>query len=348
MNIKLLIDSIMRQTTVLIAQLSTSAGVRAPLAHIADQVFLSLSREIEAQGVGKRVIADMFGLALRSYQKKTLRLGSSATVQGKTLFEAVLDYVEQHGYVTRSALLERFRNDGDRETCSVLNDLVMSGLLYTTGAGHNTLYGMTTDAQRQRLTRETDRIGTSNMALGEIYRNPGMDLDVLTERLAITRERVEQAVEMLVSENRVTRLVNPRGEVHYHAASFEIPTDTTIGWESAVFDHFQALSTAIARKLQYLAEPDNPKAPFVGGTTLRFELHQAHPHLDEVLALLGKVRALTNETWDKVSAHNDASPNPTRSSVHVCFYFGQDVEERQEPAMPPEPPATPRPSTNRN
>ena len=66
MNVKLLVDAIMRQTTVLVAQLSTAAGVRAPLAHVADQVFLSLAREIEAQGVGKKVVADMFGMALRS------------------------------------------------------------------------------------------------------------------------------------------------------------------------------------------------------------------------------------------------------------------------------------------
>jgi hypothetical protein len=39
MNLKLLIDGIVRQTTVLVAQLSTSAGVRAPLAHIANEVF---------------------------------------------------------------------------------------------------------------------------------------------------------------------------------------------------------------------------------------------------------------------------------------------------------------------
>ena len=36
MNTKLLVDSIVRQTTVLIAQLCTAAGVRAPLAQIAD------------------------------------------------------------------------------------------------------------------------------------------------------------------------------------------------------------------------------------------------------------------------------------------------------------------------
>jgi hypothetical protein len=34
MNVKILIDSIVRQTTVLIAQLATAGGVRAPLAHV--------------------------------------------------------------------------------------------------------------------------------------------------------------------------------------------------------------------------------------------------------------------------------------------------------------------------
>jgi hypothetical protein len=50
-DLKLLIDGIVRQTTILIAQLSTSAGARAPLSHVADQVFVELAQEIEAQGV---------------------------------------------------------------------------------------------------------------------------------------------------------------------------------------------------------------------------------------------------------------------------------------------------------
>lgn len=48
MDTKLLIDAIVRQTTVLIAQLSTAAGIRAPLAHVADQVFVALAQEIES------------------------------------------------------------------------------------------------------------------------------------------------------------------------------------------------------------------------------------------------------------------------------------------------------------
>ncbi|HMA94799.1 MAG TPA: hypothetical protein VKP30_19045, partial [Polyangiaceae bacterium] len=66
MTLDLLIQAIVRQTTILIAQLATSHGSRAPLAQIADQVFLELVRELERQGVSRKVSADMFGLGLRT------------------------------------------------------------------------------------------------------------------------------------------------------------------------------------------------------------------------------------------------------------------------------------------
>src|SRR5262245_39330723 len=122
MNLKLLIDGIVRQTTVLIAQLSTSTGVRAPLAHVADQVFFELAREIEAQGVGRRVAADMFGMALRAYQKKMQRLTESATARDRTLWEAVLSFIGE-GEVTRERIEQRFRHDGPREVGAVLNEI---------------------------------------------------------------------------------------------------------------------------------------------------------------------------------------------------------------------------------
>jgi hypothetical protein len=55
MNVQLLIDSVVRQTTVLIAELATSGGLRAPLAHVADQVSLDLASELERQGVSRKV-----------------------------------------------------------------------------------------------------------------------------------------------------------------------------------------------------------------------------------------------------------------------------------------------------
>lgn len=86
---RFIIDAVVQQTTILIAELATAAGVRAPLSHVANQVFLELARAIEAQGVPRKVAADMFGLALRSYQLKVQRLEESATDRDRSLWEAV-------------------------------------------------------------------------------------------------------------------------------------------------------------------------------------------------------------------------------------------------------------------
>ena len=69
-NVNLLIDSIVAQATVLIAQLATATGTRAPLAHTANQVFLDLFRELKGQGLGNKVIADVSGLAIRTYSSE--------------------------------------------------------------------------------------------------------------------------------------------------------------------------------------------------------------------------------------------------------------------------------------
>jgi predicted acetyltransferase len=85
MNVNLLIDAIVRQTTILIAHLATSGGTRSPLAHMANQIFVDLVRELKEQGVGNKVIADMFGLSLRTYHNRVRRMSESSTERGRTL-----------------------------------------------------------------------------------------------------------------------------------------------------------------------------------------------------------------------------------------------------------------------
>src|SRR5690349_18883513 len=92
MKTQVLIDSVVEQTMVFIAQLATAGGARAPLAHVASQVFLDLTSQLTRQGVKKKVIADMFGMALRSYHRRVRELSDSRTDGGTTLWEAVLGF----------------------------------------------------------------------------------------------------------------------------------------------------------------------------------------------------------------------------------------------------------------
>lgn len=111
MNSQLLIEAFVRQTMVLIAQVATTAGGRTPLTRVADQVFRDLTAALEEQGVRRKVVADMFGMALRSYQQKVRRLNESASETGRSLWEVVYEHVADEQVVPRVALLARFRRD---------------------------------------------------------------------------------------------------------------------------------------------------------------------------------------------------------------------------------------------
>src|SRR4051812_46757364 len=140
MTRQVLIDNIFRQTTILIAQLATSGGVRAPLAQLADRVFLDLARELEQQGISRKVSADMFGMALRSYRRRLRQVTESSTEQGRSLWEAVLSFLSSGPLLTRAEVLRRFHHDEEALVKGVLNDLCESGLVFRLGLGKGTAY----------------------------------------------------------------------------------------------------------------------------------------------------------------------------------------------------------------
>jgi Mn-dependent DtxR family transcriptional regulator len=323
MNTKLLIDAIVHQTTVLIAQLSTASGIRAPLAHVADRVFLELASEIEAQGVGRKVVADMFGLALRSYQKKVQRLTESASVRSRTLWEAVLDFLAENGSVTRERMFERFRNDPEQSVAAVLSDLASEGLIYATGKGLGTVYGLSSEADRARVAQSGREESVRALVWHALYRAPA-NVEELSQTLGVSEASIETAVQALVSEGRV-RQVNGS----YRAETFLVPVGAELGWEAAVFDHFSAMARAVAAKLRRGA-PRSGEADVVGGATLTFEIEPGHPHAQEVLETLSRVRREVNELWARVEAANQVSPLREKDRQRVTFYFGQNVEDGEE------------------
>jgi hypothetical protein len=332
MNTKLLVDSIVRQTTVLIAQLCTAAGVRAPLAQIADQVFLGLSRELDAQGVGRKVAADMFGLALRSYQKKVQRLTESETQREKTLWEAIIDYLREQGSVPRRRIFERFARDDEDAVAAILNDLVSSGLAYSSGRGGSAVFGLTSAVDRERMADEDLHATLPAMAWLIVYREGPMDAAALEARLGPDATEIGGILEELEREGRVQR--DPSTGL-YRSSSVTIAVGDRAGWEAAVLDHFQGVAKAIAAKVRL--GPQSELAELIGGATLSFDVYRGHPLEREVYCLLASIRAQVNEVWSRLAAHNREHPIADQEKIKVTFYLGQNVE-RPEPesaaAMP--------------
>jgi hypothetical protein len=309
MNAQILIDAVVRQTMVLIAQLSTADGVRSPLSHVADEVFIALVRELESQGVGKKVIADMFSLALRSYQQKVQRLTESETRRGTTLWSAIHSFLADHPSATRDQVLKHFKHDEELKVRSILSDLVESGLVCRSGKGQETAYRLATDEELEQLgtTASADTEATHAALVGvHVYREGPLPPARLEERM-----RIEQ---------------RPDGP-YYTTEQCLIPVGEAAGWEAAVIDHHRAVLNALAAKV-VSGKHTSAAADEVGGTTWSFDLWPGHPREQEVRKLLSSLRSQVVPLWNDVAAYNQE--HRPAHTYKVTVYCGQYVVTDEE------------------
>lgn len=302
---------------VLIAQLATARGLRAPLAHVANQVFLDLSAELNRQGVSRKVGADMFGLALRSYLRKIQRLEESSTEQGRSLWQSVLEYLQSRGATTRGEVLQRFRQDDAELVAAVLHDLTESGLVFRTGTGPSTTFRAATHEELQKLSESESEPGIDELLSAFIFREGPLTAEDL-KKFARGAD-VDSALSRLMNAGRI-RCVDQNGERVFSAERLYIEAHAAVGWEAAVFDHFQAMVKTIIRRL--LAPEQGGDQ--VGGSTYSFEVWDGHPHQEEALQHLARFRQATSELRARIRKYNDMH-GPPPETLRVTIYGGQCV-----------------------
>jgi hypothetical protein len=324
MTVELLIEAIVRQTTILIAQLATSGGSRAPLAQVADQVFLDLVHELERQGVSRKVSADMFGLGLRTYQRKIQRFLESSTDRGRSLWVAVLDYVQRTANVTRAEVLVKFASDDESQVRGVLRDLCESGLIEASGSGSRLSYRLRSDDELLRLRQAQSNDGLDELLWALIYREGPITLAELRKTHVDVAE-LEPALGRLLAAGRVEQT---SADGPYTARSLVLPLGSTVGWEAAVFDHFKAVVNTVTRRLGM--DRKRPElADRVGGSTYTLDVWPGHPYAERAHETLKQLRSQLTELRDEVERYNADHPVPERYT-QVLMYVGQCLIEQGE------------------
>ncbi|MBN2196514.1 MAG: hypothetical protein JW751_27125 [Polyangiaceae bacterium] len=321
MNAHLLIDAIVQQTMVFIAQLATSGGVRTPLAQVADQVFLELSAELQSQGVSKKVIADMFGMALRTYHRKVQASRQSQTETGRTVWEAIFEHIRTHEPVAGVDVHRRFIDDDVEVVTGVLNDLVSSGLVYRAGRGETAVFRTAAAADFAAAGQRTTDAWDWLVWLTVYRRGPVTESEV-EQQARVPAEQCRAALERLLAEGRVTSS-GEGSERTYTSGRFEIPLGESHGWEAAVLDHFQAMVTAIVTKLGEGAASAHP-GDLVGGSTWSLDVWKDHPLRDQAVSTLARLRREIEELRQRIDAHNAVHP-PAEPRERVVVYVGQCV-----------------------
>jgi len=328
MNLSILIEAIVRQTTVLIAQLATSAGGRASLSQTANQVFASLVNELKEQGLGNKLIADMFGLSLRTYHNKMRRLSESTTEQGESLWMAVLEFVREKRTVTRDDVVQRFKRDDERIVRSVLGDLVSSGIVFSKGSGGRTIYRAVEADEYDAVDDRQQAQALTNFVWISVARQGPLSRSRLAQLVAIDEEQLDQALGPLTQDGRVNvRRVG--GELVYDSEQCIIGFEEPAGWEASVFDHFQAVVTALCTKLRSGSSSARQDAN-VGGSTYGFDVWPGHPKRDEVLGFLAATRRHASDLRAEVDRYNEDAVRPALGVQRVIAYVGQTVIEADE------------------
>ena len=315
MTRQILINGIFRQTTILIAQLATSGGVRAPLAQVADRVFLDLARELENQGISRKVSADMFGLALRSYRRRVRQVTESATEQGRSLWEAVLSFLSKGDLVTRADVLERFHHDDETSVKGVLNDLCESGLVFRLGSGKSAAYRAATGDEIAVLRDRTE--GLHELVWVIVYREGPIAEAALVERTSLPLESLRACLNELQADGRVEE-----SDGRYRSRRIVVPLGASAGWEAALFDHFQAVVKTMCIRLREGAEGSNGVES--GGSTYTYSIWAGHPFEDEVKGLLREFRERHSALRERVREFNERH-SPPQSFNKVTVYGGQCV-----------------------
>lgn len=327
MTINVLIQFIVRQTTILIAQLATAGHARAPLALVAGQVFSDLVLELERQGVSRQVTADMFGLSLRTFQRKMQRMEESSTEKGRSTWEAVLEFIRSRGFATRADVLRHFARDDDAQVRSVLRDLRESRFVLSSGSGAGTVYRAATEEELGTLWRLQGGEGLEELLWALVYRDGPVTLESLASQAHLDEKTLGTALTRLEEEGRI-ELTGDAGAVICRAKSLVIPLGAPVGWEAAVFDHFKAMVNTISGKLG-----DKRSAPElsdrVGGSTWSFDVWRGHPLEEEVYGTLGRLRAMLVDLRARVDKANAEHERPT-DGTRVVVYAGQCIIGEQD------------------
>jgi hypothetical protein len=263
-------------------------------------------------------------LALRAYIRKVGRLREGHSAPGVTLWQAVLEFIREHGLVLRSRVLQRFEHDPEAVLASVLHDLCESGLVFVLGSGSRVAYRAATEEELGQLARSGPDDGLEELVWALVLHEGPISEAELGRRVSRAAGDLEATLAALLVDGRVERGTN--GQLA--ARDLIIPLAAGSGWEAAVFDHFQAVVQTIVQRIQQRAV--DPAVP-VGGSTYRFDIWPGHPLEQRVQMQLAEIRERLSALRNEVSVHNERAGVPAQYR-QVALYVGQCQLDREAEA----------------
>jgi hypothetical protein len=218
---------------------------------------------------------------------------------------------------------QRFALDDHEVVAGVLRDLVGSGLAYASGRGKDAMYRIADQSDFARDDGTNRELAKDYLVWQAVYRRGPIGAAEVAQVSGFGEGECAVCLARLVQQGKVRRTADAARE-SYVSDRLDVPVGQELGWEAAVFDHFQAVVSAIANKLGS-GSRRSEHSDVTGGATYSLDLWRGHPLERRVLGTLSRLRAELDSLRAQVDAENSASGR--KPTLRVVFYLGQDVRE---------------------
>lgn len=312
MSRALLIDAVLRDFAELLATLATSGDARASVGNVTDDLFAHLAASLKRKGIRQKVVADMFGMPLSTFQRRVQQSEGGLNATGSTLGGAVLGYVGKLGRVTKEDLMQRFVREDDAVLRAVLRDLVGADLLRRDGGN----FALSPRA-REELDTQPELRDWLVWAL--VFRLAPVRRSTLVAQSGLGDEELAASLNRLVAIGRVELDEDSAVDPSYSSGELVVEQGALRGWQVAVFDHLHAVQTTIRARLERSPAELGLEST---GSTYSLDLWDGHPHKHEVEGLIDEFRSRLGALRGRIEEHN-ASHGLPPSFARATYYFGQ-------------------------
>lgn len=311
MNTALLIDGLLRECASLVAAITRAADHRPSLAELPSRVFAEVDDALRREGLRASLLADLFGLKLRTYHDHVRRARRLRAERPLPLIAELYRCMRDEGPVERWELDGRFADAHPKVFAAALDELVDSGLAYRTGRGPSARFGAVVDGEAPSRVEAAARL-----VWVTLYHRTTADRAALAPMLG-DDELLDGALARLEAAGHIEAI-----DGGWRCVDYAIPFGDRAGWPAAVYDHLRAVMGTLSAKLATGGAAQ--ATDHTGGSTYTFEVGPDHPLDGEVLALLSETRRRMEALRAAVLDHNRRRPPGPRR--RVIFYFGQRID----------------------
>jgi hypothetical protein len=320
MYARLLVDEVVRQTAVLLAELVTRSEERALLSEVQTELLLHLDNELRQRGLSQSARIEALGTTRAAYVQAMKHGRISVTEPSCSLSEAIFRIVTEHGLASREQLAAHFAQDDEERVSGAIERLVGSGLLFRAGRqGAEVLRAPSASDLSQACYLDAET-GLDQLVRAVIYREGPLSFAELTQRLNAGEAKLHACLERLGEQRQVSK-VNDGNVTRYGAREFSVPLESPTGMEASVLDHLQAVTRALLHRLQLDVTRISDEN---GVSTYTLDVWESHPYSAEARGLLREFRERVSNLRKRIEAYNAAS-KASRALRPVRIYFGQRV-----------------------